>query len=225
MPNWTTNKLVITGNEQDIDSLIKQVRAPYQSPHDENPENDETIEGEFLLWNIIRPLNINAYLGKDKEEAEPMSAQDIFSESGMASLFEKFNRDVETKNDWYNWNIRNWGTKWEINDSWRNEVSATRVEYEFQTAWSPPVDALDKLAEQYPRLAFTMRYIDEGSFFCGESQWNNGERIAEIDLAINHDTMVEFWGKCYTCDVDFNGDDLDAEQMAEMGCPMGEKAE
>ena len=44
------------------------------------------------------------------------------------------------KNDdrWYDWNICNWGTKWEVSDVECDHWDGNSFECEFETAWSPP---------------------------------------------------------------------------------------
>lgn len=73
--------------------------------------------------------------------------------------------------EWYNWRIENWGTKWdagevELEDEWENEAEAS-VLYRFDTAWAPPVKWLDKVARQYPKLYFKLKYEEEGMGFMG----------------------------------------------------------
>ncbi|CAB4129729.1 hypothetical protein UFOVP115_101 [uncultured Caudovirales phage] len=221
MPNWATSKLTITGDKKQLDELITQVSAPYS---DDREGKDQMIEGNFLLWNIIRPTNLDQYYqrgeydksktvpNKPTEERTPEQIMEGISEAldGLSdylnnppeSLIEQIQHDFATGMDWYNWNVRNWGTKWEIDtdQSWINRVSDTEVRYELQTAWSPPVEALDNLAKQYPTLAFGLRSIDEGDLFAVEVAWDKGERLYEIDVPITHGTNEELHGYCWACE-------------------------
>lgn len=82
--------------------------------------------------------------------------------------------------DWYNWQINNWGTKWDIGADVGTEkeeqygLKATRVGNEvccsFDSAWSPPVGLYDKLFE----LGYDVRatYWEPGMAYCGI--WDNG---------------------------------------------------
>jgi hypothetical protein len=82
--------------------------------------------------------------------------------------------------DWYDWQINNWGTKWDIGADIGTEkeeqygLKATRVDNEvccsFDSAWSPPVGLYEKLVE----LGYTVRasYWEPGMAFCGI--WDNG---------------------------------------------------
>jgi hypothetical protein len=223
MPNWVTNHLVITGDDESLNELVTQMRQPYQRPGE-----DDMVEGEFLLWNAIRPLDMDTYLDQpsfvkpDKPDTETNEHVDIaqavteFLSNDLTNLFEEFNQAVATQNDWYHWNLRNWGTKWELRDA-DLVASETRLSYCFDSAWSPPCEAIDNLAKQYPTLAFSMRFIDEGGGFCGETMWNNGNRAAEVELAVNHDTMTELWGYCTICNSEDPTDD--PNERIEYGCP------
>lgn len=50
--------------------------------------------------------------------------------------------------DWYEWNVENWGTKWseKVLNFWLSE-EGDKVEILFETAWSPPTPILDALLE------------------------------------------------------------------------------
>jgi len=82
--------------------------------------------------------------------------------------------------DWYGWQIDNWGTKWDIGADMGTDkeeyhgLKATRVGNQvncsFDSAWSPPTGLYDKLVE----LGYTVRasYWEPGMAFCGI--WNDG---------------------------------------------------
>lgn len=245
MPNWVMNKLVITGDEEQLNKLRSQVSQPYTTHHwdwQTDTITHGTSEGVFQLWNIVRPTNLEAYYEYDKNaerakqradkiaEMASMPPQETLSDEEMAQqlretiaenlktfnpqdFIEKFHREVEVGQDWYNWNIREWGTKWEIDEAKLTQVSG-QLSYEFSTAWSPPAEALDKLAAQYPSLTFTLRCLDENHCFAIEFHWISGFREYEGDIDINHGVLVEMYGECYACD-DHNYDqDLDDDHKA-----------
>lgn len=52
--------------------------------------------------------------------------------------------ESENKDNWYEWNTSNWGTKWDLSDvnvSGRIPNSE-EVSVSFSSAWSPPIEAL-----------------------------------------------------------------------------------
>jgi len=81
--------------------------------------------------------------------------------------------------DWYNWNIKNWGTKWDIGSD-NGEVHGlhpTIVDNEatmsFDSAWSPPIG----LYEELDRLGFMVdaSYFEPGIGYCGI--WHDGDDL------------------------------------------------
>lgn len=61
------------------------------------------------------------------------------------------------KNNWYDWSIANWGSKW-------NSFSPQPLEKNtltFSTAWSNVMPILEALAQQYPDLDIEYRWADE----------------------------------------------------------------
>lgn len=62
---------------------------------------------------------------------------------------------------WYEWCIKNWGTKWNACDSWVEDDII-----HFDTAWSPPIPVLIALSKKYPNNEFYLEFEDE----CEEGQ-------------------------------------------------------
>lgn len=46
---------------------------------------------------------------------------------------------------------------------------------EFDTAWSPPVPVIEKLAGMFPDHAFELKYFEGGMGFSGQARWSDGE--------------------------------------------------
>jgi hypothetical protein len=240
MPNWVTNHLVITGEDKSLNALREQMCQPYQTHSYDfmtNAISHGEQEGQFLLWNIVRPTNLQAYYEYEKhlEQAEKrknitepaLEAGDVinkiqealssFNPEAFAESAKKFARDVEVGQDWYNWNIREWGTKWEI-DGVGLAQRTGELKYEFATAWSPPIPALSKLASQYPQLVFTIRFHDEGDCFAGEVHWRNGFQEFETDLETTHGFLEEMYGECWACGDGNENDPEYADSREELKC-------
>ena len=106
----------------------------------------------------------------------------------------------EKQNDWYNWNIRNWGTKWEVAVSDGEEYPDTELlehkskgqdqwlVYKFNTAWSPPLVAISKLSEMVPNSLITLSYEEEGGWG-GEIEFLRG----------NQTILDDYENKCREC--------------------------
>lgn len=63
-------------------------------------------------------------------------------------------------NNWYDWSIYNWGTKW---NAYYSKLDAGSNTIEFDTAWSCPLGVLDALAKLcYEHgVSFTGKWADE----------------------------------------------------------------
>ena len=79
---------------------------------------------------------------------------------------------------WYDWSIKNWGTKWNSYgyDNLNRSDIAENPEFSFYTAWSAPHPTIEKLAERYPEVSFEHEWADEDiGMNCGRKTYEHGE--------------------------------------------------
>ena len=183
MPNWASSRIVISGSTENLKAIKAQLSKPYTT-------EDGTFEGDFLLWNIVKPDNLALYFGKSDEEvfreiernnpdlADPRSTDEKLAEMQADIESGKWAKDLihkmNTGMGWYEWNVREWGTKWETSEdgsvleSFTTELDPlgnVSLTYRVTSAWSPPSEALDKLAIQYPAVSIYLDSIDENDCF------------------------------------------------------------
>ena len=85
------------------------------------------------------------------------------------------------EDDWYNWRIANWGTKWE-GDVYHTEITDNKIVVGFNSAWSPPEGWVMYVAQiHYPDLYFHLSYIETGEGFCGVFEGNKEEGFYSND--------------------------------------------
>ena len=74
--------------------------------------------------------------------------------------------------DWYDWNIANWGTKWNVGGKECDEPvrDGKSVVVSFYSAWSPAIPLYEKMLEDGFRIHAS--YFEPGQGFCGT--WING---------------------------------------------------
>jgi hypothetical protein len=186
MPNWVYNGLTIEGNSEQVKSLIVQMNKPFVDSIKPNGDLAYSIQQRkyvnpiFSFRNIIAPTDMEAY-------------------HAVPTFPEKFSLAFEG-NDWYNFNNREWGTKWDVAVAEGDEYSNTSIQeaengenyvvhYNFETAWSMPVPAIQKLSSQYPNLLMTLSYEEETGWG-GEMEFLRGEIISKSE----YDNM------CRDCD-------------------------
>jgi hypothetical protein len=109
-----------------------------------------------------------------------------------------FNRVIprpEDEKDLREWQISNWGTKWDayaqpdeepkiLGESnslkyIKDEDPLAVITYHFQTAWSPVPQVLEVLSRKYPQCIFKYAYLEEGEGFSGIDFWYKGELVKE----------------------------------------------
>ena len=181
MPNWVFNSLHIEGSAEDVQKVKEQLNAPYTRNYSDSGEVSFS-NPIFSFWNIVRPP-------ADKiEEYEGIHGWADGKATG------------ETEYNWYNFNNREWGTKWDvaISDETKfpetsiSEISDTQVSYNFQTAWSPALPAIEALSLQHPNLQITLEYEEEQGWG-GEIYWDStgSSVVKEWDVPDSHADFTE----------------------------------
>jgi hypothetical protein len=210
MPNWVYNGLTIEGSPDSVKKLMEQMNTPFVRVHDNWDIATQQMQKQqvtypnpvFAFWNIVKPTNMEAYDG-------PQPKTEDFAQ---AMRFES--------DHWYDWNVRNWGTKWDVAVSSTETYSNTTVEdtvngnnhvvhYNFETAWSRPMSALLNLSEQYPDLLFTLSYEEETGWG-GECELLRGKIISE--------SMYD--NQCRNCDGTYVDEEIIAcDDCGDYPCP------
>jgi len=207
MPNWVYNSLTIQAIKADpkqIDELVSQLNTPFvRTSENWDMETNQMLFKDytytnpiFAFWNIIKPTDMETYKLQKDPSVEEMSF---------------------AGNNWYDWNVRNWGTKWDVGVGDDNEYPDTTMErhdkvsaviYNFNTAWSPPTPAILALSSQYPELVFHLYYQEEtgwggdikimkGVVLSEQSYESQCPECDDIDcLTYDDDKGVEVCSKC-----------------------------
>lgn len=95
-------------------------------------------------------------------------------------------------NNWYDWRLDNWATKWDVDVydesiSFRHELlgesdGPATLSFGFDSAWSPPIGAVAKYLENNPDVSIRLSYYEPGCDFMG--------------------VWEDFDDRCYNCSVD-----------------------
>jgi hypothetical protein len=155
----------------------------------------------------------------DAATLEALEAQLATAEPDQVVLsFQKVTpRPPEAEDDWYDWNVANWGTKW---DAHRPQVERSdgTVAYVFDTAWSPPLPVVERVALLFPTATVRLDYQEEQGW--GGSLELQGSALLyqdSYDVPESHAEVVARGGAC-SCDEEFQPfDDCWAERAAAQG--------
>ena len=183
MPNWVSNSVRVTGEKKELKRFAEQAGRSYTRKYQdiEGKWYEAESNNEHLsFWNFVRPDNsiLDEYWGSERQDL---------------SLEERLQHKT---NHWYDWNVRNWGCKWDASDvyfeDWDGELA-----YDFETPWSYPEDVLVAMVAQYPTLTFTIRFLEEQGWG-GEALGENGEFavVNEWDIPCTHEERIEYIGYC-----------------------------
>ena len=82
--------------------------------------------------------------------------------------------------NWYDWNIKNWGTKWDFEIKEEIEIEENEINLQFDTAWAPPLEGLKNISLIYPKISFLLNYNEQGMGLKGLSKIKNGLIIIPI---------------------------------------------
>jgi hypothetical protein len=123
---------------------------------------------------------------------EPLVRALSFDLSNFCSMvkpmpLEVYNDHLGDVPAWYDWRVKNWGTKWDLCevDNVRcvhSDVESLILEFKCWTAWSPPVPVWDRLVNELDCVV-AADYRDEGGLFegeynCSDKRWRPEDEIS-----------------------------------------------
>ena len=112
---------------------------------------------------------------REKAEAVVDGVETALSLNNLHPLPKELEGTESTeKNNWYDWQIQNWGTKWDV-EAVLEEEGEDYLNYSFDSAWTPPIAWLKKVSADFPTLRFVLKYDEEGMGFFGRAIAQNGE--------------------------------------------------
>jgi hypothetical protein len=87
---------------------------------------------------------------------------------------------ADKEEDWYDWNVSNWGTKWDasVHDWGRDD---NEIWISFDSAWSPPTTLYEFLLES--GWDVSAYYHEGGMGYCGKFTTEDGDEYYEYDMS------------------------------------------
>ena len=148
----------------------------------------------------------------------PKELKDTTSPSSSA---DKPQPMVDGFDNWYDWRVENWSTKWDVNEFYgvdrqylkeQNEGEST-ISFAFSSAWAPPINAYEKFLENNSNCFIRAYYYEGGCDFMG--LWEDG--IDDCYAPGDYKSTDDFWqdGIGSTLDDMFNITESMAEYEAE----------
>ena len=164
MPNYCTNNLTVTGDAKEIKRFHEAITAGELQAH----ENFRILDNLFPTPKELKDTT-KGYYGEGTEKQ-------IKQEEMNKANLKKFGSP-----DWYEWNCKNYGSKWSDFDGVFGQVSDNEINATFMSAWSPIGEGIRNVSKQFPTLDFILSYDEGGMAFCGGYAFRNGEIMADIE--------------------------------------------
>ena len=164
MPNYCTNNLTVTGDAKEIKRLHEAITAGELQAH----EHFRILDNLFPTPKELKDTT-KGYYGEGTEKQ-------IKQEEMNKANLKKFGSP-----DWYEWNCKNYGSKWSDFDGMFGQISDNEINATFMSAWSPIGEGIRNVSKQFPTLDFVLSYDEGGMAFCGGYAFRNGEIFADIE--------------------------------------------
>ena len=144
MPNHCFNKVTISVGDADGHNLKVLVDTL------KSEENQTDFD-----FNAILPMPPEL---EDVDWSEAEETNDI--------IRARYKKEHGSDN-WYDWRVQNWGTKWNSYSCFLEEEEDDYVVYTFNTAWGPPTGVIEALREQCPDFSISAFYDEPGMEIAG----------------------------------------------------------
>ena len=224
MPNHISNKLLVTANShEELEKFLLSIKGneivddeeqlidfnriipmplPLRTTQSSSMVDDAIYyhlvkSGQEELVNTIlrcpQCYNMERYSNKTEQELAEMYE--------IGEKYVGYFNEFGAK-DWYDWSIKNWGTKWNAYSSILEVKDEYSVELSFQTAWSGVPDIISKLTEMFPTFTFEYEYADEDmGYNCGSGYGEDGE-FSFLMLQGGSEDAIKTYARCWGYDED-----------------------
>ena len=141
--------------------------------------------------------------------------KNLTDEDGLFSFFVKI--PAEEKENWYDWNTANWGTKWEASVYSHERTDDNTIRVNFDTAWCPPI-ALYEFLSQNTDWYTEATYYESGMAFIGKVSGEFDECYTIDDVGslddIPEELIEEYNVRELMEELEFESQDNDDEQLS-----------
>lgn len=115
------------------------------------------IENPENLFNSLRPMPETVFRGN----------------LGVAE------REYYGANNWYDWSIAHWGTKWDVKPWCWTALDDGKAVFDFDSAWNPPIELYNWLVQQ--GWGVRASYYEPGMAFAGIYEDGTDRCYEELD--------------------------------------------
>lgn len=183
MPNHVQSIITISGTKESVERVKNRILVTEKYINEVKERNNGLAENFRIPERIIGALTFNRLIP---------TPTNIFQ--GDLSIEEE--KKYGEENCWYEWRIKNWGTKWDAYDVEIQMDGDDIMSIMFQTAWSAPIPYIDKLAELCVEEGCEMSGYFSDEDFCSNMgiYYINEDNKLDIEW---HDSDAELYEQCW----------------------------
>lgn len=159
MPNWSTNHTIVVGPKVALDDIARAITDDNDFDFNHILPTPEILDklaapihavddAEFAEnHNLYRaPTTIDELRAFIDTQQSPYGLQEV-PKTVLQTIIDTYGFD-----DWYNWRVNNWGTKWTGNNAEAQRFHDNLLLITYDTAWSPPTGVFSHLRANYENL-------------------------------------------------------------------------
>ena len=165
MPNWCENEVTVTATDRGkAEAFVGFVRDG-----DNYFSFDKIIPMPDELRGTNSPATIMAEeeIARHEEDVEANPDKYPFRFRPLTQEMSDGYKNQYGTDNWYDWAVKNWGTKSDTNCEEVHIGDFGEVRYSFDTAWCPPTPIYQHLTELFPKLNISWVYREEDNQVSG----------------------------------------------------------
>lgn len=168
MPNYCRNEIKFECTRYELEAIFDYIRESLTSYTERCVEHAKQPNGPWRIAPKRRILDFNNIvpypeaLNREDEDFEKLGREELLAKYGSLENIGK---------NGYNWRIKNWGTKWNVDESaYFDERDNLLV---FNTAWAPALKVVAELHKKFPTVTMYYEYYEKGTGFIGGCEFVN----------------------------------------------------
>lgn len=170
-------------SEEEKENVFNHISDKFkQTISNMSDELEQKLEADFAEW-VKKDFVVEQYdyLGKGIDTLEKLGKQYLDNYFNTGCL------------EWYDWCLKNWGTKWNPDDTYLDKCNGGILKMTICTAWSSPMAFFEKLVNKYDIHSINVKYADENvGYNCGEYAFSKEEGYTQWNPEEGSDEAVKF---------------------------------
>lgn len=192
MPTWCSQFVEVRGEEKEIKRMINSFRVDKSTRGKYEEESGWDINQLFPVPEELAETPHASIIPEWSQEEK-----DLWLKNKQEENLAKFGA-----RDWFEWQIKNYGTKWgasyiQIDDEALSNCSDS-FSFKFESPWCTCPGLMAKVSSLFPSVLIGIHAIEQMNMFAVWETYHDGEMIeyGEADVDTQNIDSDEKWGQC-----------------------------